>query len=66
MLEVTLDLRCDVCSGDRFRIPRLDEPQADVHCVVCHAYICGADELEQRMAAASSARRRGVPEASPA
>lgn len=64
MLEVTLELRCHVCSGDRFAIPTLDEPGNDVRCAECQAFKCHAGDLERLMMAASAARlaaSRGAP-----
>ncbi|TDX28624.1 hypothetical protein DFO67_1093 [Modicisalibacter xianhensis] len=55
MLKVTLDLRCNVCGGERFMIPTLNDLEQDVRCADCHAFKCCSDALEETMA---SSRRR--------
>ncbi|WP_043558679.1 hypothetical protein [Chromohalobacter israelensis] len=51
MLKVTLDLRCNVCHGERFVIPTGDEQLDDIRCADCHAFKCKSDDLERAMSA---------------
>lgn len=50
MLNVMLDLRCNVCGGDRFMLPTLDEAEQDVRCAACNAFKCHSDSLEKVIA----------------
>lgn len=59
MLKVTLELRCNVCGGDRFMIPTLTEAEQDIRCAECHAFKCRSDALEAVMAKLSSQPPRG-------
>lgn len=54
MLEVPLELRCNVCGHDRFTLPAADAMDQDVRCSECLAFKCHADDLEQHMLAAAS------------
>ncbi|MCG7599468.1 hypothetical protein MHM84_06700 [Halomonas sp. McH1-25] len=56
MLKVTLELRCNVCGGERFMLPTLDEAEQDVRCADCHAFKCRSDSLEETMAHAKQRR----------
>lgn len=58
MLNVMLELRCNVCGGDRFMIPTLDDVDQDIRCAECHAFKCHSDSLEEAMAKASTRSRR--------
>lgn len=50
MLNVTLDLRCNVCGSDRFMIPTLEDIEQDVRCAACNAFKCHGNALEKAMA----------------
>ncbi|KFF47856.1 hypothetical protein GY26_17775 [Gammaproteobacteria bacterium MFB021] len=56
MLNVTLELRCNVCGGERFLLPTLDETAQDIRCAGCSAFKCKSQDLERAMAAAGPRR----------
>lgn len=61
MLNVTLDLRCNVCGSDRFTIPTLEDSEQEVRCTECHAFKCHSDALEKAMAQTNTQALQGDP-----
>ena len=58
MFKVTLELRCNVCGGDRFMLPTLNEVEQNIRCAECHAFKCRSDSLEELMASANPRPQR--------
>ncbi|WP_136068293.1 hypothetical protein [Modicisalibacter radicis] len=57
MLKVTLELRCNVCNGERFMLPTLEETDQTIRCAECGAFKCHGDDLERVLARDSVTQR---------
>lgn len=57
MLKVTLELRCNVCNGERFMLPALEEVDQSIRCAECRAFKCHDDDLERVLACDSGTQR---------
>ncbi|MDW5376132.1 hypothetical protein R6258_04285 [Halomonas sp. HP20-15] len=64
MFKVTLELRCNVCSGERFMLPSLDETDQTIRCAECRAFKCHGDDLERILAGDSGLPRHAQRSAS--
>lgn len=58
MLKVTLELRCNVCSSERFLLPTLEETDQTIRCAECRAFKCHGDDLERVLAGDTGAQRQ--------
>ncbi len=64
MLKVTLDLRCNVCNGERFTLPTLEEADQTIRCAECRAFKCHGDDLERVLAGDTNTPRHAQRQAS--